>query len=559
MTDPAPGWDTAAEALELEIARGRLQSIVDEAGAVIMRTAFSQIVREAKDFACALLTPDGRTIVQSTGVPVFMGTATYTAQRLLELIPEAQWEPGAVMGTNDVWLGTGHLYDLTLVMPVFVEGSIVALTSVVVHLPDVGGRGWGREARQVFEEGFQIPAMQIGTAEGFDPMLLRLLLANVRLPDQVAGDMDAALNATVTMGDQVAAVCEEMSPCGFERVWSGLEARTEAYMRSKIAELPDGTYGSSFDSDQVDGISFHLQVEIRIDGEEITADFAGSSPQVPVGINCCLAYARAYLIFGLKCLLAPTLPLNEGVIRVLHMVAPDGSVVNSKFPAAGTARNLVGMHIPALVFRALAEVIPATVAAESGSPHPILSITGTDPRTGQLFAASLEVPGGFGARASMDGPSVVQFPANTRLMAIEMMEATAPLLFMCRELLPDSGGAGQFRGGLGQRISVSSLADSTFVALHVDRLHTPPLGLFGGRSGSGVRLRVGQEEITDTAGSIEMGPRNILTVESPGGGGYGDPAKREPAALERDLQVGYVSEKAAHEVYRKEEVERGQR
>ena len=541
--------NATVEPLELEIARGRLQSVVDEAGAVIVRTAYSPIVREAKDFACALLTPGGRTIVQSTGVPVFMGTSTHTAQRLLELIPSEEWRPGVIFGTNDIWLGTGHLYDLTVVMPVFVGDVLVGLTSVVVHLPDIGGRGWGRQARQVFEEGMQIPAMKLGTADGYEPLLMRLIKANVRLPEQVEGDMDAALNATLTMGGQLKKFCEEISPATFQTVWSSLEARTEAYVRSKVSALPDGSYVSSFDSDDVDGISFHLQLEIKIDGDEITADFSGSSPQVAAGINSSLAYARAYLIFGLKCLLAPDLPLNEGVFRPIRIVAPEASVVNSRFPAAGTARNLVGMHIPPLVFRALSGVMPRVVIGESGSPHPILSITGTDPATGALFAATLEATGGFGARAEADGGSAVQFPANTQITAVEMIEASSPLVFECRELIPDSGGPGRYRGGLGQKVSFRTLADSVSASIHVERLQNPPKGMFSGGAGSCTRVLVGDHELLDPSKTITLTRGEFLTVESSGGGGYGNPRERDAEAVLQDVVNGYVTEDAAKRLY----------
>lgn len=547
LGDPTPA--EAATALELEIARGRLQAIVDEAGAVLVRTAFSQLVREAKDFACALLTPGGRTIVQATGVPVFMGTTAHTAQELLALTPASEWRPGVVIGTNDIWLGTGHLYDLTMVTPVFFDDAIVALTSVVVHLPDIGGRGWGREARQVFEEGLRIPPTRLGTTEGFDPLLAKLIAANVRLPEQVAGDMDAGLNASKSMGDQLIAFCEEMAPEPLEAVWRPLEERTERFVRSRIAEIPDGVYRSSFDSDEAGGLSFHLQLELTVHGELLEADFAGSSSQVPAGINSSLAYTRSYLVFALKCLLAPDLPLNEGLNRVIGVGAPRASVVNSAFPAAGTARNLVGMHIPALVFNSLATVLPEAVTAESGAPHPILSITGAESETGALFSASLEAPGGFGARASCDGGSVVQFPANTQIMAVEMIEATSPLLFRCRELLTDSGGAGRFRGGLGQRVAFSILAPTAYAALHVERLENPACGLFGGEAGSRARVLLGDAEVTEPAQAIALTPTDVLTIESPGGGGYGEPQARDADATRWDVTEGYVSEAAARTTY----------
>ncbi len=528
-------------ALELEIVRGRLQSVVDEAGAVIVSTAFSAIVREGKDFACVLLAPDGRTIVQSTGVPVFLGTTTNTAQRLLEILPPAAWEPGAVVGTNDVWLGTGHLYDLTLVMPVFVDGEIVALSSVVVHLPDIGGRGWGREARQVFEEGFQIPPMRLGSTDGFEPLLLDLLRANVRRPEEVTGDMEAALNALAVMTAQLAALCNELTPARFERVWRGLEARTETVMRARIAELPPGRRRASIDTDEVDGMSVHVELEISIEGGELIIDLTGSSPQVPAAINCSFPYARAYVIFALKCLLAPDLPLNEGAVRNIRVIAPEGSVVNSRFPAAGGARNIVGMYLPPLIFRAMEDVMPAEIVADSAAPPPILTITGVDAESAELFAGYLEVPGGFGARAASDGVSVMQFPANTRLMSIEALEATTPVLFHRRELIPDSGGRGRFRGGLGQRVSFAALSWPAYVAILAERMHDPPAGLRGGEPGSATRIFVDDVQLDEVSKPVRLDQGEVLTIESSGGGGYGPPGDRSQAAVQRDVENGYVT------------------
>lgn len=514
---------------------------MDEAGAVLVSTAFSAIVREGKDFACVLLAPDGRTVVQSTGVPVFLGTTTNTARRLLERLPPEAWAPGSVVGTNDVWLGTGHLYDLTLVMPVFVDGAVVALSAVVVHLPDVGGRGWGREARQVFEEGFQIPPMRLGNAVAFEPLLFDLLRANVRRPDEVTGDMEAAVNSLSVMSAQLVGLCRELTPRIFERACIELESRTESVMRSRIAELSTGRHRASVATDEVGGISVRIELAVEVAGDELVVDLAGSSPQVPAAVNCSFPYARAYVIFALKCLLAPDLPMNEGVVRPIHILAPEGTVVNSRFPAAGGARNIVGMYLPPLVFRALADVLPAQVVADSAAPPPILTITGVDRRSGELFAGYLEVPGGFGGRAASDGVSVMQFPANTRLISVEALEATTPVLFRRRELIPDSGGLGRFRGGLGQRVAFEPLAWPADANILAERMHHPPDGLRGGGSGSATRVLLDGVQLSEVSKPVHLDEGAVLTIESSGGGGYGDPRERSAEQRLRDLAQGYVS------------------
>jgi N-methylhydantoinase B len=307
--------------------------------------------------------------------------------------------------------------------------------------------------------------------------------------------------------------------------------------------MPAGIYTASFDSDPVGGVGFHLQLAITVTVDSIVVDFAGSSPQVPFGINACLAYARAYAIYGLKCLLAPELPLNEGAVRPILVVAPEGSIVNSRFPAAGTARHLVGMHIPALIFEALADAMPTAVTGECGAPPPILSISGVEVEGGALFGAWLEVHSGFGGRASADGGSVLGFPANTQMASIEMTEATSPLLFKCRELLPDSAGEGRFRGGLGQRVAVESLAHRAYAAILLEP--NAPRGVHGGRSGTGARALLGDVEIDDYSVPIELKPGEVLTIESAGGGGYGDPITRPADAMRRDTEDGYISEEEA--------------
>ena len=509
--------------VEVEITRGRLQSIVEEAGAVIVNTAFSTVVREGKDFACALLTPDGETIVQSSGVPVFLGTTTNTAKHVLERMPASAWQPDAVIGTNDIWIGTGHLFDLTLIQPVFVGEERVALASVVVHLADIGGRGWGREARQIFEEGLQLPPLVLGTSEGFDPKVIEIVRANVRLPEEVVGDMEAALNAVVVMSRKAAKLCAELTPAVFAEVYTDLAVRTEAVMRERIARVPDGRYHASFDSDKSGGATFHLELEVRVEGDQITVDMAGSSPQVESGINCCLAYARAYAIFALKCLIGPELPLNEGFVKPLRYVAPEGSIVNSTYPAPGNARNVVGMHIPTLIFRAMSDAMPDVVTADSGAPTPTIMVSGTL-ESGDLFSSTMMVlPGGMGAMSGSDGLSVVSFPANLSMVDIETMEATSPLLFTCREAIEGSGGAGRYRGGLGQRVTFSCSAPQAYAAALVDRLHHPPEGLRGGGQGTPTRVLLDGVALNDCSSPIPLSPGTVLTIESAGGGGYGEP------------------------------------
>lgn len=550
MPEQSPASDSVLDFVRLEVLRGRMQSIVDEAGAALLRTAFSMVVREARDFACAIMTPAGRTVVQSSqSVPVFLGTTTLTVREILQRFPLESWEPGDIVGTNDLWLGTGHYNDFTVLIPVFVDGAVVAFTAVTVHLPDIGGRILGSGSTQCFEEGLCIPPLKIGTARGLDKAVIAILEANVRLPGQVIGDLQAALNGGAVISRRLEGLCQEISVPRFYQVCHELDVRAERFMREAIARVPDGWYTRAIRSEPVGGVSFDIQLRIDVRGDELEVDFAGSSSQVAPGVNACFNYSRAYVLYALKCLLAPGLPLNEGLIQPIRVKAPDATVVNSRHPAAGSARNLVGHYIPTLIIDALAEALPHEVIAECAAPAPVLTISGAQIAGDSLFRLHALVPGGMGARATQDGLSAVGFPMNGSAIPVEVIEATCPLLFEERQLRRDSGGAGEFQGGLGQRSTIQCLSPWAQVTVSGQRLHQPPSGLFGGRPGATASVKVNDVEIADPSGGLNLSQGDRLTIESAGGGGYGDPRRRSAQAILRDVASGYLSVEAAAERY----------
>ncbi|HLJ60297.1 MAG TPA: hydantoinase B/oxoprolinase family protein [bacterium] len=535
--------------IELEIDRGRLQAIVDEAGVVLMRTAFSTIVRESKDFTCAILTIDGGTVVQSAqSIPAFLGTITHTAREILTQYSLAEWKPGDIIGTNDPWLGTGHLFDLTLFAPVFVDGKIVALAGVVAHLPDVGGRGRDAAAAEIFEEGLRVPPIRFASNQGLDVALSRLIQANVRLPEQVMGDISALLNSLGKIAERLASLCAEITIERFHYTCRELAKRTEAYMRNAILTIPDGTYQSILAAERIGHLSFTVKLHVTIEGDRVLVDFAGSSPQVPAGVNVALSFTTAYTVYGLKCLLAPALPLNEGIFAPIQVIAPAGSIVNSRFPAAGSARSSVGHFIPTLLFDALAEVVPHDCIAECGAPRPLLNLRGTDTDRG-AFSPLIIAAGGFGARSTKDGPSCLAFPTNTECAPIEMIEATAPVLFREKELITDSGGAGLFRGGLGQRVVVECLADHAEAFVRAQRLRRPAKGILGGRPGGLAAIIVNGKAVYSPLRKIRLRKGDTIAIHSPGGGGYGTPTSRARDLVTEDVQNGYVSSEKAVALY----------
>ncbi len=534
----------------IEIARGRLQSIVDEAGAALIRTAFSHIVREAKDFACVITTPDGSTIVQSAqSVPVFLGTMTHAVRSLIRHFPVEDLNPGDVIGTNDPWLSTGHLFDLTLVAPIFFGSEVVALAAITAHLPDVGGRGFTVDSPTVFEEGVRLPPLYFTRSGESQEAIRQILAANVRLPEQVLGDVDAMLNGLNVIGRRLDVLFGEMGVSGFRQTYAELEERTERFFRKAIQGMTDGVYVSSVSTDGVVGKGFTIRLSLTVKGDEILLDFAGSSPQVAAAVNSPLAYTRAYAIFALKCLLAPRLPFNEGILRTIRVDAPEGTVVSSRFPAACAARNLTGHFIPNLLIDALRQVLPDRSIAECGSPRPIISLSGTNPRDGRMYYAPVLVMGGFGARAQRDGPSALVFPTNTETVPVEMIESTSPLLFDEKELVTDSGGAGRSRGGLGQRVTLRSTGGDLSVSLVAQHLDRGPQGVMGGLPGGCTRVFVDGKRLDTIPGPLTLSAGTPVTLESPGGGGFGPPAERDPDDVARDLRQGYISAQFARDLY----------
>jgi N-methylhydantoinase B len=554
MSGPAAGGRSPLEGgratfIDVEIVRGRLQSVVDEAGAILMRTAFSSIVRESKDFACAILTRKGHMVVQSAqSIPAFLGTMTPTATSILEAFPIGEWQPDDVVGTNDPWLGTGHLFDFTILSPVFVEGGVVAFAAVSAHLPDIGGRGRDAGARDVFEEGLRIPPTRFATRKGIDPLLATILQANVRLPHEVMGDLSALLNAGKIITARLSGLCGELSVARFDESCAILEERTEMYVRGAIAAIPDGTYTASLKDEPFGSLTFGIEVCVEVKGDILRIDFAGTSPQVPAGINVAYCFTRSYAAYGMKCLLAPGLPLNEGILRPIHISAPVGCILNSQFPAAGSARSSVGHFIPTLLFKAIARALPHDCIGECGSPRPVVNLRGSDATHG-AFSPLIIAAGGFGARSTKDGPACVAFPTNTEAAPIEMVELTTPFLFEEKELIMDSGGPGMFRGGLGQRVTLRCLTTEADAFVRIQRLTRPAEGILGGGAGRCARLLVNGNSVTDPLRRIGLGVNDRLTVESPGAGGYGRAQERTRSSVAGDVLDGYVSAEAAREEY----------
>jgi N-methylhydantoinase B len=505
----------------LELVWTRLISAVDEAAKAIVRTSFSTLANEANDFACVLTDAEGRSLAQNTGsIPSFIGTLPGTVRAIRAAIPPATMRPGDVFITNNPWIGTGHLNDISLVRPIFHGGALVGYAATTSHVPDIGGRIRSTEARELFEEGFHIPPMRLMRGEAVDASLMTLLRTNVRTPDQTEGDVWAQAGAVALIEDRVRRALEDHGLPDLAGVAAEIFDRSEAEMRRRIAALPDGTWHATMETDGLEQ-PFTFQVEVVIDGSEIRVDFSGTSPQQPRAVNCVLAYTSAMTHFALKALLLPELPNNEGVFRPIGVHAPEGSLLNPRSPAAVGGRAATGHYVPPLIFAALAPVLPEKVRAAPGSPLWIMNIAGTD-AAGRSFANVLFFNGGTGAGAGQGGVDAISWPSNISATPIEVAERTAPLLIHHKELRAGSGGTGLHHGGRGQEMLIECEASDVATVFVTERLRVPAPGLFGGGAGApGEVLVDGAPVDTRRLQVLRKGSR--VTIRTPGGGGYGAP------------------------------------
>ncbi len=365
----APKKNREFDPIELELLWRRLISMVDEAAAAMVRTSFSTLVRESYDFSCVITDAAGQSLVQaSESIPSFIGTLPETVKHFLRFFPPDQLAPGDVLITNDIWLGTGHLPDITLAKPIFKDGKLVAFSATTAHAPDIGGKIRSPEPREVFEEGLQIPPMKMIAAGKTDETLVTIIRKNVRTPDQTMGDLWAQVVALDLMEDRLRVLMEGYDLPDLTDLAREIQGRCETAMRAAIRELPDGTYHSELQTDGLMDKPITLRMALTIKGDEIMMDFAGTDSQVDRAINCALCYTNAMAMYGVKVCTSPGLPNNEGAWRPITLKAPPGCIVNPQFPAPGGSRMLIGHYVPMLVFGCLGQIVPERVMAACGSP-----------------------------------------------------------------------------------------------------------------------------------------------------------------------------------------------
>ena len=524
----------------LEVLWTRLRSVTDEAAKVIVRTSFSTLSIEANDYSCVLTDARGNSLAQNTAsIPSFIATLPATTRHMIGAIGVASMRAGDIYITNNPWIGTGHLNDISLVKPVFLAGRLVAFAATTSHVPDIGGRIRSAEPREIYEEGFHIPPMRLLAAGNPDETLLSLLRTNVRTPDQTVGDIFAQASALGLMEERVLELMHDHGLADLEGLGAQLFGLAENAMRAAISALPEGTYTNEFLTDGLDK-PFRFRVAVTIKGGEILADFAGTSLQQPRAINCVMAYTYAMTAYAIKAALLPDLPNNEGMFRPIKITAPEGCLLNPRHPASTGGRAATGHYVPPLIYGALASIIPERLMSAPGSPLWIFTVAGVK-ADGKSFANVFFYNGGMGATAQKDGESALSWPSNISSTPSEIVERDTPFITHYKRLRPGSGGTGQFRGGLGQELLLENRHPTPLPIVFItERLKFPAPGLAGGGEGALGEVRINDRPLADSRAQVILAKGDTLLLRTPGGGGYGEASKRDPGAVERDRKLGYA-------------------
>jgi len=533
----------------------RLISVVEEQARTLMRVAFSTVVREAGDLSAGVFNTKGDLLAQAvTGTPGHINSMARSIREFLKVFPADTMKPGDVYMTNDPWRGTGHLFDFTVVTPTFHKGRLVAIFACTAHVADIGGNGPDPHSRDVFAEGLFLPIMPLASQGDLNQWLMKLLSANSREPEKLEGDVYALIASNEAGGKQLSSMMEEYKLSSIEDLSAHIMSSSDKSMREAIAQLPKGTWSHKV---TIDGFADPVDIvaTLKIDGEKIYIDFTGTSPVSKYGINCPICYTDAYTSFGIKCLVAPRLANNAAVLARIVVTAPEGTIVNAPFPAPVTARALIGQMLPDVAFGCFEQAMPGQAPAEgTGASWSLRFGAGpgvTGPNSlGTKFLSQNFQSGGMGAHWKHDGIAATPYPSGVKAIAVEITEAMTPLVFWRKELRCDSGGAGRFRGGLGQTIEVGSREDAPFaIFARFQRVKYPAAGRGGGANGAAGTLHLSSGAAVPPRGTQIIPAGERLVVEMPGGGGLGDPLSRDPSAVERDVAMGYVSRQAARDLY----------
>lgn len=551
--------EAAVNTIHMHIMWNRLIAVVEEQAQTLIHTAFSTAVREAGDLSAGVFDPAGRMIAQAvTGTPGHVNSMALSVGHFLRKYPAAVMKPGDVYLTNDPWLSTGHLFDFTVVTPAFIGDRLVALFACTAHVVDIGGIGFSADGRAVFEEGLCIPIMPLAQEGRMNEHVLAIVEANVREPLQVKGDLYSLAACNEIGCRRLVEMMAEFKLETLDTLAEFVIGNSREAMLAEIRKLPKGTFRHSMTIDGYEN-PIDLHAAMTISDEGIHVDYEGTSAYSSFGINVPFCYTDAYTAFGIRCIVGSAILNNYGSLQPVTVSAPEGSIVNAPRPCAVTARHVVGQMLPDLVFGCLHEALGGGTPAEGAASlwgMPLFGGPGIEPGASSRsnatrFTVMGILAGGTGGRPKQDGMSATAFPSRVRCIPIEITETISPVVVWRKELRADSGGAGQYRGGLGQTVEIGNIEEAPFAmsAATCDRVIYPARGRAGGEPGGLGSFGLSSGRRFEGKKKHVVPANEMLLLELPGGGGYGNPKAREADRVAADVRMGLVSPAAARDHY----------
>ncbi len=547
---------TYPSAVAYQVMWNRLISVVEEQAQALVRTAFSTSVREAGDLSAGVYDVHGTMLAQAvTGTPGHVNAMADAVGHFIRRIGRKNILEGDVYITNDPWEGTGHLHDITMVTPSFHENALVGFFACTAHIVDIGGRGFGADAHSVYEEGLYIPIMKFAAEGKVDETLVRIIRGNVRDPNQLVGDIYALTTCNEIGHRRLIDMMVEFDLKNLDGIAAFILDNSRRATLERIATLPH----TSADGEMtVDGFDkpITLRVKVTVYKDRIVSDFTGTSGVDRKGINCPLVYAKAYACYALKVAIAPEIPNNAASLAPFEIIAPEGTIVNAVHPAPVALRHIVGHFVPDTVYDAFDKIVPGLVPAEGAGclcnfQVSLRSRTDVPVPTDTLRSEVLTFnSGGSGARPEFDGLNATAFPSGVMTMPVEATEHVGPVIIWRKELRPDSGGAGQYRGGLGQYMEVGARTGYEFdIQAMFDRIDHPARGRRGGSEGAATTI-MRDDGVPMKGKGKQFVPHGCKVMMAfPGGAGYGSVSDRDLTLVKRDLARGYISERTAAKDY----------
>jgi N-methylhydantoinase B len=541
---------TARDGLFAQVHWSRLIAICEEQARSLHRASFSSMAGEAEDFGSAIFDRAGRLIAQaeSTGTVSILYGLVRGVKHMLDKFPAGSLAPGDVLIGNDPWLFSGHKYDVTVAAPIFFGGQMIGMTATCLHVPDVGGLGFGPSAKDSYEEGILIPIMKFIAKGARNQELIDFLNANVRSSDQVVGDLMAQVTANEIAAREVVRSLEEFGERDLDCISAEIRQRTETALIEKLKQIPAGISEYEAKADVL-GKEITVRCTLTLTEDKVRADFAGTSPQVDKGVNCTLNVTKAFVVHALKCSLLPAVPNNEGFFAPLEVTAPEGCILNARWPAAVAARHMITTFVSSSVFGALGRLAVPSVIAESAGR--VIVVSRGKSSSGEEFVYTYPTRCGMGARPNSDGLSGHMFPGAVGTIPVEIVESNSPIFVRRKEFLCDSGGPGRYRGGCDQLVEFQvQCSGEASLACMSERAQFPARGVQGGLAGGKSQFVVNGELSVDPKKTIVVSGRDVITCSGGGGGGFYPPHTRDAERVQADVCDGVVSLNAAREIYR---------